>query len=130
MEDLWSIYKSVQARTKRSIGYSASRRQAAEGAARAMKAVIVQPTIENAQAFADAENAYLTQSSSGTIQLLSNRVIAAIKKNRYVINKPQINTYALQGHGPRKGKVYVARSSRKPGEIKLGYTTLILEKRA
>jgi len=130
MEDLWSIYKSVQARTKRSIGSSTARRRAAASAARAMKAVIVQPTIENAQAFAHAENTYLAHSSSGTTQLLSSRVIEAIEKNRYVINKPPINTYALQGHGPRKGKVYVARSSRKPGEIKLGYTTLDLEKRA
>ena len=56
--------------------------------------------------------------------------LEAIRTNRFAIDKPVIKTYALQGEAPLPGKVYVARSKTRPGELKLGYTTMNLVKRA
>lgn len=129
MLDLWNVYKSVYLRASKA--RETSRHEAAENAAVALRLVVEKPSQAATRRFMKAERVFLDHPcTTAASRAFGPQVLEAVRSGEYVCNKPQIKTFALQGEDARPGIVYVAHSNRRPGELKLGYTTLKPAKRA
>lgn len=128
-EDLWQITKLVKQRYSRT--KDEHQKELAWLAYQSMKIVREDPSIENAQKFVDIEQDFLFHPKTKTNAVsYSERVFEAIKSNNFNYDsKPNINFAGNDTNAPDKGYLYIACSDIKPGQIKIGYTTLTLRKR-
>jgi hypothetical protein len=128
-EDLWQITKLVKQRYGRT--KDDYQKELAWLAYQSMKLVREDPSIENAEEFFDTEQDFLFHPNTrrNTVSY-SERVLEAVKSNNYNYDsRPNINYAGNEKNTPDLGYVYVARSDTKPNQIKIGYTTMKLEKR-
>jgi hypothetical protein len=128
-EDLYQITKLVKQRYERT--KDEHQKELAWLAYQSMKLVREDPSIENAEAFVDTEQDFLFHPNTrrNTVSY-SERVLEAVKSNNYNDDsRPNINHAGNEKNTPYLGYVYVARSDTKPNQIKIGYTTMKLEKR-
>lgn len=128
-EDLWSITKLVKQRYSRI--EDEHQKELAWLAYESMKIVREDPSIENAQDFVDIEQDFLLHPKTRKNAVsYSERVYEAIKSNNFNYNsKPKINYAGNDKNAPSQGYLYIANSDTRPGQIKIGYTTLPLRKR-
>ena len=100
-------------------------------ASNAMKTVRDCPTIENAIEFSLIENLYLMNSKKQNIKCYGTDVCQAIKTGNYTNTMPKLNKLGLGGNAtnPEMGKLYIAQCATRPGQLKIGYTTLTIKKR-
>lgn len=132
MVDLWSICKSVRQRAVKleEISIDEEYINLAKLSTEAMKKVRDNPSIENAQEFAVKENEYLSHwKTKPKAVSYSDRVLVAIALNEYTVNKPLFNIPSLKNSDPEVGVIYVASSEHHPNEVKIGYTTIDINKR-
>jgi hypothetical protein len=128
MEDLWKIYKLVKQRAAKS--NDEEQKYLAEMSVQAMKMVRENPSVENAQEFAAVEQNYLNHWNTKSHAVsYSGRVINAIINNNYTDTKPKFNISPLGNRDPEQGFIYVACSDARPGQVKIGYTTMTIKKR-
>jgi len=128
MEDLWRIYKLVKCRIASS--KDDGQKYLATMSAQAMKIVRENPSVENAQEFANAEQNYLNHwKTKAHAVSYSGRVINAIRNNDYTDTKPKFNIPSLGNHNPEEGFIYIACSNSRPDQVKIGYTTMTVKKR-
>ena len=126
MVDLYKIYRALKQREKRANRGSISHK-AAELVVEVMRIVMDSPTKGNCLKLIEAEEEYLGFNVSA--KRYSSDVLAAVKSKDFEINRPVINRYSVNRNNPGTGYLYIAVSSERPGKIKLGYTTLTLDKR-
>lgn len=128
-EDLWQITKLVKQRYNKA--KDENQKELAWLAYQSMKLVREYPSIENAVDFIDIEKDFLFHpKTKRNAMSYSERVFEAIKNNNYNYNsRPNINYAGNEKNNPELGYVYVARSDTKHNQIKIGYTTMKLEKR-
>jgi len=123
--DLYAKYKAFHLRHKKAFGEK-QKLYAAE-CLDLMRNLLNKPNLSNAGLLQKAEQKFLLYSQSNLLH--SKEIISAIRFNDYEINRPYINKNFLSGHNPEVGYVYVAVSSDRKKEVKIGYTTLELERR-
>jgi hypothetical protein len=123
--DLYAKYKAFHLRHSKAVGEK-QKLHAAE-CLNLMRNLLEKPNLSNAGLLLKAEQKFLLNSQSNLLH--SKEIIKAIKSNDYEINYPYINKNFLNGHNPSVGYVYVAVSSDRKNEVKIGYTTLELERR-
>ncbi len=77
-----------------------------------------------------SEGLHRYHSMTGGTAIYSERVLDAIRNNDYIVGKPLINNEDLRkGSRETKGHIYVGQSSKRPGEVKIGFTTMNLRVR-
>jgi T5orf172 domain len=123
--DLYAKYKAFHLRDRKAAGEK--QKLYATECLNLMRKLLDKPNLPNAGLLQRAEKKYLLYSQSNLLH--SKEIIKAIKSNDYEINRPFINKNFLTGHNPEVGYVYVAVSSDRKKEVKIGYTTLELERR-
>lgn len=123
--DLYAKYKAFHQRDKKAVGEK--QKLYATECLNLMRNLLDKPNLSNAGLLKRAEQKYLLYSQSNLLH--SKEIIKAIKSNDYEIYRPFINKNFLTGHNPSVGYVYVAVSSDRKKEVKIGYTTLELERR-
>ena len=96
-----------------------------------MNDVLGKPTLKNARKFQKNETSYLSHPDSLARSVsYAPEIIKAIRTKAYYLERPQINIYGLSSHTSARGYIYVATSLQREGEVKIGFTTMPLEKRA
>ena len=123
-EDLHQITKLVKQRYSRT--KDEYQKELAWLSYQSMKVVREDPSIENAEAFVDAEQDFLSHPNTKKNAIsYSERVLEAVKSNNFNYDsRPSINYAGNEKNTPDLGYVYVARSDTKPNQIKIGYTTM------
>ncbi len=102
----------------------------AKHASDAMKKVRDNPSLENAQEFADKEKEYLDYwATKANAISYSDRVFDAILMGNYIIKKSPYKIAGVNNSDPEEGFIYVASSEHHPNEVKIGYTTIDINKR-
>ena len=126
-EDLWKIYKAVKQQFNRT--KDIGQKLLAEKAMLAMKEVLQNTVIQNALLFSEYEQSYIDhENTSKNVVSYSNKVITSIHNNNYTNSKPKYNIPNLANSDPEQGYIYLASSSSKIRQIKIGYTTMDLKK--
>jgi hypothetical protein len=122
MLDLWKIKRAVSQRSKRSESHLASKMY------ETFNKIIDEQSIKNAEAFKSAEELFLG-SHPRNKERYADSVIESIRSGHYVINRPLIHGYGINKNNPSKGYVYIARSTERLWQLKIGYTTMDPKKR-
>ena len=109
---------------------SLSQGRLAEIMCQSMNDVLGKPTLKNAHQFQKNETAYLSHPGSRTRSVsYAPKIIEAIRTKAYCLERPQINLYGLSSQSPAQGYIYLATSLQREGEVKIGFTTMTLERR-
>lgn len=96
----------------------------------AMKKVRDNPSVENAQNFADKEKDYLDYwATKPNVISYSDQVFHAITMGNYTVTKTPYNIAEVNNSDPEAGFIYIASSPHHPNEVKIGYTTIDIYKR-
>lgn len=123
--NLYITYKKVKQRIGRA--KSKEERIAAEAAKVAAKSVIDKPTLTNVKIFRAKEMKWLRYASMSA-RLLADEFENAIRSKSYKVERSFMKTNHT-GWAPKKGIVYCLTCLEMPGCVKVGATTLKLEKR-
>jgi hypothetical protein len=125
--DLWALYKTVYARTRRP--KSALTNELAFRAAEAAKAIVESENISSVEDLKTWESLWLRQPDVQATKFCAEVFEYALLTGDYVINRPHQNIGALGGYDPSIGSVYIATSVDRPGNIKVGATSIAPGKR-
>ena len=123
--DIYKIYHAVRERARRHAGTFAE--LPAQKMKAAMKAVLEDPTVDSARRFSQLEQEWA--STAFPKKLYGNQLISAVVSGNFEVKRPvAIRNFCL-GDDPQEGWIYIATAVKRPGEVKVGYTTIGLEKR-
>jgi hypothetical protein len=126
LEDLWSLYKTVYARTTRT--KSPITDEYAKNAEKAARVVAETESLTAVDALRYWENLWLSQQDVKSRISCADRFENALISGVYTNKKP----YVLGGNfgrNPIFGSVYVALWSGRPDEVKVGATSMDIDKR-
>ena len=110
---------------------SLSQGKIAEIMCQSMNDVLGKPTLKNARQFQKNESSYLSHPDSHRRSVsYAPEIIKAIRTKAYYLERPHINIFGLSSNTSARGHIYIATSMQREGEVKIGFTTMPLEKRA
>ena len=122
--NLYDIYRKVYFRYHKAKEKSIYTQIFANSMHDAAKAILEKPTIKSVKGFEKIESIYLICPGvrSGTKAIAFEFYAAIRSKNFYVKEHVPLNTHR-NGKIVTKGWIYFFKSSDKPGQVKIGYTT-------
>lgn len=126
--DLYEIYRLVKQRNKkdRIANKSESTLLKIESMVKAAKDITEKHTLKNVAVFRKAEWSWFNSYDvKNDVVLYADEFENAIRSKNFVISKPPMNTLSC-GWNPNSGIVYCFVSTSKPGEVKIGATTMEL----
>jgi hypothetical protein len=126
--NLYDIYKQVKqrARTLKSIETQCR----AEVMINAAKLITTTPTLMQVAAFRKYEDQWLNSHDVSTAaKSMANKFEAAIISNNFVIERWPGNRRGTIIDSPDYGQIYCAKDGSKPGQLKIGVTTMKLSAR-
>lgn len=124
--NLYITYKKVKQRISRSRDPIA--RTAAEAAAAAAADLIKCPTLKGVNIFRKIERKWLSLATAGALPL-ADEFENAIRSKSFIVERPAMNAHHA-GWNPPHGTVYCLVCNEMPGCVKVGATTLTVNKRS
>lgn len=119
--DLYKIYRLVSQRARRDTqplcGTLSARMKSV------FRDLLENPSVEGAEAFISIETEW-SKKRGGSPSLYGPSVLSSIIQGTYDIKRPTNIKNFNVGDDPKEGFVYMAASNLRPGELKIGYTTL------
>lgn len=120
--NLYDIYKKVYIRNRDSINKSSLTQLYAESMAIAAKGILEKITLKSVKNFEVIEKGYLSCVDVKATHPIANDFYLAIRSKDFYVENPPINTFRT-GRIATDGIVYFLKSSDKPRQLKIGYTT-------
>jgi len=133
--NLYLIYRNVKQRVRpgRSPKSTETQHKAAAMVEAAENLVLpgAIPTLKLVSKFRKAEDAWRNSYDvSASTKSLADQFEDAIRSGNYVIERPYVSIFTDEGgYNPQSGLVYCAQSESKPGQLKIGVTTMKLKDR-
>lgn len=128
--NLYLLYKGVYSRMRpKRILKSYATEEKGRKMVEAAKAIVESPSLMAVTQFKEAEMAWIQSSDVSTnVKLIAPRFESAIISGDYFVDRPHVNR-AQTGWVADEGTIYCVSTSSKPGQIKIGGTTMNLETR-
>jgi hypothetical protein len=121
--NLYEIYRKVYFRHHKAAKKPVYTQIYADFMRNAAKAILEKQTIKSIKDFEKIEAIYLSCPGVGSaIRPIADEFYAAIRSKNFYVEETPLNTYR-NGKVVNYGWVYFFKSSDKPGQIKIGYTT-------
>ncbi len=120
--NLYDIYKKVYIRNRDSINKSSLTQLYAESMAIAAKGILEKITLKSVKNFEVIEKGYLSCFDVKATHPIANDFYNAIRSKDFYVENPPINAFRT-GRIATDGIVYFLKSSDKPRQLKIGYTT-------
>jgi hypothetical protein len=126
--NLYDIYKQVKQRTRTLKSIETQRK--AEVMISVAKLITISPTLDLVAEFRNAEEQWrFSYDVSTSAKSMADQFEAAIKSNNFVIERWPGNRQGTIVDSPDFGQLYCAKDDSKPGQLKIGVTTMKLSVR-